>query len=257
MAPKKIPVKKTAKVEDDTSVSSEHSEPKKVTKRPTKSKKEKELTKTAKTKAEVEPERTTNVKQTTEETAKGWENVSNSDDDVNLNDSTRHHNDDSGESSLSDNDNTERKRVAYNTRPDKGQKNFKKAAKHVTNSAINFNYNQYRQPESSLKDMATPEVLKLLIVRAHDDGQSQLCDTLKQTLRAMHFECNFPVTDNSHPKRDDSHRQFAYSRDRDQRPPRFTNNQANSNSQQNFKPGPRFGNRPYRSDDHKNQMRDL
>jgi hypothetical protein len=45
-----------------------------------------------------------------------------------------------------------------------------------------------------MKEFDSKELIKILIVRAHDENQKQLCETMKQTLRAMHFECNFPET---------------------------------------------------------------
>jgi len=58
-------------------------------------------------------------------------------------------------------------------------------------TAINFKYNDYRDyyVESTEEDL-----LKILIVRSYDKNQRQLCETLKQTLRAMNLECNFPET---------------------------------------------------------------
>ena len=71
--------------------------------------------------------------------------------------------------------------------------------KHATNSSINFNYGDFRE---LVKDLTTQDVLKSLIVRSYYQGQHQLCETLKQTLRALHYECNFPVCESSNPKRD-------------------------------------------------------
>lgn len=68
-------------------------------------------------------------------------------------------------------------------------------SKHAVNSAINFSYNDYRELNAGIKEVSTEDALKVLITRAHDLRQNQLCETLKQTLRAMHFECNFPAVD--------------------------------------------------------------
>src|SRR3989338_295863 len=70
--------------------------------------------------------------------------------------------------------------------------------RHIKNTIINFNYSNYRET-NVIHNISSSEIIKALIVRAHDDGQTQLCDTLKQTLRAMHLECNFPIVNNSHP----------------------------------------------------------
>ena len=71
-------------------------------------------------------------------------------------------------------------------------------SKHAVNSAINFSYNDYRELNAGMKEVSTEDALKVLITRAHDLRQNQLCETLKQTLRAMHFECNFPAADIRH-----------------------------------------------------------
>jgi hypothetical protein len=66
--------------------------------------------------------------------------------------------------------------------------------RHQISSSINFNYNSYRNLNGNINEIPTTEVLKVLIVRAFDQNQVQLANTLKQTLRAMNLECNFPST---------------------------------------------------------------
>jgi hypothetical protein len=63
-----------------------------------------------------------------------------------------------------------------------------------SNSAINFDYSQYESVETSVNELNSKELIKFLIVRAYNEGQHQLCKTLKQTLRAMNLECDFPAT---------------------------------------------------------------
>ena len=63
-----------------------------------------------------------------------------------------------------------------------------------SNSAINFDYSQYESVETSVNELNSKDLIKVLIVRAYNDGQHQLCKTLKQTLRAMNLECDFPAT---------------------------------------------------------------
>jgi hypothetical protein len=60
------------------------------------------------------------------------------------------------------------------------------------NSATNFDYSQYETLDTSVSDLNNRDLIKVLIVRAYKDGQHQLCKTLKQTLRAMNLECDFP-----------------------------------------------------------------
>lgn len=83
-----------------------------------------------------------------------------------------------------------------NSRPERFSK--PKQNKH-DNSAINFNYGQYR---TMCEDKSTQDLIKILVSRAHDGGQRQLCETMKQTLRAMNFECNFPEVTHSHPPKE-------------------------------------------------------
>jgi len=59
--------------------------------------------------------------------------------------------------------------------------------------ALKFSYADYR---GLCHEYSTQDLIKILIVRAHDGGQDQLRETQRQTLRAMNFECNFPQTDN-------------------------------------------------------------
>ncbi|ATZ80324.1 hypothetical protein BMW23_0266 [Bodo saltans virus] len=80
-----------------------------------------------------------------------------------------------------------------------------KSSKHQSNSVINFPYNDYR---NTLEDTQTADLLKLLIVRAYDQNQSKLCETLKQTLRALHYECDFPICDNSNPKKSSEYHHY-------------------------------------------------
>jgi hypothetical protein len=90
------------------------------------------------------------------------------------------------------------KRVYHKDRSTLENDQQNRRSKHVVNSAINFNYNEYRELNVGMKDVSTEDALKTLITRAHDLRQNQLCETLKQTLRAMHFECNFPAVDVRH-----------------------------------------------------------
>jgi len=66
-----------------------------------------------------------------------------------------------------------------------------------TNSAINFNYADYTDLTEPVSNLNDKDLVKVLIVRAHNCGQRALGDVLKQTLRAMNLECDFPGTTSS------------------------------------------------------------
>jgi len=59
-------------------------------------------------------------------------------------------------------------------------------------SATNFDYAQYANLSEPINELNSRDLMKVLIVRSYNEGQHQLCKTLKQTLRAMNLECEFP-----------------------------------------------------------------
>ena len=59
-------------------------------------------------------------------------------------------------------------------------------------SATNFDYSQYANLNEPIGELNSRDLMKVLIVRSYNEGQHQLCKTLKQTLRAMNLECDFP-----------------------------------------------------------------
>ena len=59
-------------------------------------------------------------------------------------------------------------------------------------SATNFDYSQYAGLNEPIGNLNSRDLMKVLIVRSYNEGQHQLCKTLKQTLRAMNLECDFP-----------------------------------------------------------------
>jgi len=59
-------------------------------------------------------------------------------------------------------------------------------------SATNFDYSQYANLNEPIGELNSRDLMKVLIVRSYNEGQHQLCKTLKQTLRAMNLECEFP-----------------------------------------------------------------
>jgi len=76
---------------------------------------------------------------------------------------------------------------------DKTPAQARKGAKY-TNSAINFKYTDYTDLTVPVSELNDKDLVKVLIVRAHNNDQRALGDVLKQTLRAMNLECAFPTT---------------------------------------------------------------
>lgn len=76
-------------------------------------------------------------------------------------------------------------------RNDKNDRNVRQRP-YKKKSVIDFDYKKYETFELPTSDLTTDDILKFLIVRSHKNGQTQLCSTLKQTLRACNFEANFP-----------------------------------------------------------------
>jgi hypothetical protein len=69
----------------------------------------------------------------------------------------------------------------------------KKVGAKYTTSSINFDYGRFRDGEIKLNELSTEDIIKAAIVRAHDDNQYQLGKVLKQTVRGMKLECDFPI----------------------------------------------------------------
>lgn len=61
------------------------------------------------------------------------------------------------------------------------------------NSATHFDYSAYTNLEVPVNELSNGDLLKLLIVRTTHEGQRELCNVLKATLRAMHLEHPFPT----------------------------------------------------------------
>ena len=69
----------------------------------------------------------------------------------------------------------------------------KRTSAKYTTSSINFDYGRFRDDDIKLSDLSTEDLIKAAIVRSHDANQYQLGKVLKQTLRAMKLECDFPI----------------------------------------------------------------
>jgi hypothetical protein len=61
-----------------------------------------------------------------------------------------------------------------------------------TSPDTNFNYDEYRYITTPIDKMSQTDIIKKLVVSAHDKNQHQLFQVMKQVLKAMNFECNFP-----------------------------------------------------------------
>jgi hypothetical protein len=137
----------------------------------------------------------------------------------------------------------------YNQNQNQNQNQHKKPqSKQLTNSAINFSYGQYRDLTHPVNELDSKDLVKILIVRAHDNNQKQLCETMKQTLRAMSLECNFPEVTNSHPPKEREYtteskypnKTFGNSN----KPYKTENNGEQKQHFKSFTPKPKFGSRP-------------
>ncbi len=86
------------------------------------------------------------------------------------------------------------------------------------NSILNFDYDTYLSLTSEVNTLTTNDLMKIAIARTFNDGQSQLCRTLRHTLRAMNGECNWPDTSGFRlPQRNGGRRGGGSGRGRNQR----------------------------------------
>ena len=60
-------------------------------------------------------------------------------------------------------------------------------------AALSFAYKDYSSFRTPAVEASTPDLLRVLIVRAHEDGQVHLKRCLENTLRAVNLECKFPT----------------------------------------------------------------
>jgi len=60
-------------------------------------------------------------------------------------------------------------------------------------AALSFAYKDYSSFRTPVVEASTPDLLRVLIVRAHEDGQVHLKRCLENTLRAVNLECKFPT----------------------------------------------------------------
>jgi|SaaInlStandDraft_4_1057021.scaffolds.fasta_scaffold03343_3 hypothetical protein len=64
----------------------------------------------------------------------------------------------------------------------------------AASKAMNFRYGDYRNFSGNVEDMSSVELMRVALVRAHDDSQYALMNALKDTLRACNLEQDFPTT---------------------------------------------------------------
>lgn len=69
------------------------------------------------------------------------------------------------------------------------QSTFKKPR----SAALSFAYKDYRELTHPASNVTTVDLLRMLIVRSTDDGQTKLKHCLEDTLRAINLECKFPT----------------------------------------------------------------
>ena len=118
-------------------------------------------------------------KQTKEGSGEHWNEMSRDDVDQESN----ANNDDDGQ----EHDGGQEHSTQQSGKFDKGARRSRHA-----NSAINFDYEQYESLTLPVNKLSSMDLVKVLVVRSYKEGQFQLCKVMKQTLRAMNLECDFP-----------------------------------------------------------------
>jgi hypothetical protein len=61
-----------------------------------------------------------------------------------------------------------------------------------TSKALKFSYNDYENVQNPVFEVASDDLIKVIIARAHKEGQVSLKRCLETVLRAMNHECDFP-----------------------------------------------------------------
>ena len=73
-----------------------------------------------------------------------------------------------------------------------GQKKGARYGSFGASPALNFDYKMFSEVDQPVNELTTKDLIKVCIVRSYNDKQLQLCRSLKQLLRAMNLECEFP-----------------------------------------------------------------
>jgi hypothetical protein len=177
MPPKSANTKKTNKSKDDGSDSGSNSDSSVAS-----DVKPKVVADKKKTVKETKPEKVVKtVKVVSDKDAKDkkadWREVSDDDDQASL---EKHADagkaDDSGDDVFADDD--------VHDRPQKGKRN--------TNSFLNFLYADYENVTTPVNETSTVDLLRVLTARANSEGQTQFCRSLRDVLKALNFEGEFP-----------------------------------------------------------------
>ena len=69
---------------------------------------------------------------------------------------------------------------------------FNSVGMNKTSKALKFSYNDYENVQNPVFEVASDDLIKVIIARAHKEGQVSLKRCLETVLRAMNHECDFP-----------------------------------------------------------------
>jgi len=81
----------------------------------------------------------------------------------------------------------------YTKTNDNYKTNDNSTFKKPRSAALSFAYKDYRELTHPASNVTTVDLLRMLIVRSSDDGQTKLKHCLEDTLRAINLECKFPT----------------------------------------------------------------
>lgn len=169
MPPKSASTKKSTKPKDDGTDSSSDSSVESDAKPKVVSEKKKQVKdkveKVVKTKTDSNKDK-----------KEDWRDVSAEEDNTSLEKHDDGDKADSGDDVYADDD--------THDRPQKTKRN--------TNSFLNFLYADYENVTTPINETSTVDLLRVLTARANSDGQTQLCRSLRDVLKALNFEGEFP-----------------------------------------------------------------
>lgn len=82
---------------------------------------------------------------------------------------------------------------SHNNHNNYNKTNDNSTFKKPRSAALSFAYKDYRELTHPASNVTTVDLLRMLIVRSSDDGQTKLKHCLEDTLRAINLECKFPT----------------------------------------------------------------
>lgn len=172
MPPKKTSRKLTKGEESasDEHISSEEDQPKKPQKVVVAKPKKEELKK-------EEPTTQVKSKSKAKEEEQKW-------DEQSQEGSNHDQNEQCNEENQSDQDDHVEQKDTHHEKPHRGAR--------YQSSALKFKYEDFLNLETPVHELTNRELVKILIARSHNDGQYQCCSTMRDVLRAMNLECDFP-----------------------------------------------------------------